>query len=200
MTLMYESYCNRQSSMSYFRYSKENGLMITCKHPLPVLFGELRKQIQAIEHMFSIHGFNIGLLDNLVEVDEYLDKLRSMLNNLVCIYCEKTFKSHSVLRKHMRKKKHFKIHPHNHKYDKYYVINFTEPGKSWQMLEDEQPDLVDDEEVSSSGSTDDDFLHYLKSVCLFDDCTLKHHRSLFIIWLPLTTVTSPTCSKLLVLR
>lgn len=130
------------------------------------------------EHMFSVHGFNIGLLDNLVEVDEYLGKLRSMLNNLVCIYCEKTFKSHSVLRKHMRKKKHFKIHPHNHKYDKYYVINFTEPGKSWQMLEDEQPDPVDDEEVSSSGSTDDDFLHYLKSVCLFDDCTFETPQEL----------------------
>ena len=77
------------------------------------------------KHMFDGHGFNIGLLDNLVEVDEFLDLLDRKLKRLECLFCQKIFKSHAVLRRHMRKKKHFKIHPKNHIYDKYYVINFV---------------------------------------------------------------------------
>lgn len=130
-----------------------------------------KNKYKLFEHMFSLHGFNIGLLDNLVEVDEYLSKLRSTLSKLVCIYCEKTFKSHSVLRKHMRKKRHFKIHPHNHKYDKYYVVNFTEPGKSWEALETERPEQTETDELSSS--TDDELVGQLRCVCLFDSCVFE---------------------------
>jgi len=108
--------------------------------PAPCLFcANISSSKYALfEHMFKEHSFNIGLLDNLVEVGEMLDVLRNQLKMLVCIYCERTFHSALVLRQHMRKKKHFKIHPKNHRYDKYYVVNFTEPGKSWDVLEDER--------------------------------------------------------------
>lgn len=58
--------------------------------------------------MHDEHSLNIGLLDNLVFVREFLGDLRQKLDSLKCIYCELTFKSAIVLRKHMRKKKHFK--------------------------------------------------------------------------------------------
>jgi len=32
----------------------------------------------------------------------------------------------------MRKKKHFKINSKNHIYDKFYIINYLEPGKNWE--------------------------------------------------------------------
>ncbi|KAI7854781.1 hypothetical protein BDC45DRAFT_535353 [Circinella umbellata] len=103
------------------------------------------------KHMFSEHNFNIGLPDNLVNVNEFLDLLESKLIKLQCLYCEKTFTSAPVLRKHMRKKKHFKIAAKNRQYDKFYVINYLEPGKNWEHFErdnmesdDEKSDQSDD--------------------------------------------------------
>ncbi|KAJ1678329.1 hypothetical protein EV182_004274 [Spiromyces aspiralis] len=99
--------------------------------------------------MFKEHNFNIGLPDNLVDVNEFLDILRGKLNNLQCLYCEKTFTSATVLRKHMRKKKHFKISPHNHLYDRFYVINYIETGKSWEEIESEKYDSDQDKQDNS---------------------------------------------------
>ena len=49
----------------------------------------------------------------------------------------------------MRKKRHFKISPQNHFYDKYYVINYLEAGKNWQDHENETP-----EKKQSASSSD----------------------------------------------
>eukprot|EP01104_Vermistella_antarctica_P019633 TRINITY_DN779_c0_g1_i1.p1 TRINITY_DN779_c0_g1~~TRINITY_DN779_c0_g1_i1.p1 ORF type:complete len:653 (+),score=151.40 TRINITY_DN779_c0_g1_i1:136-2094(+) len=76
------------------------------------------------DHMFTGHGFNIGQPDNLVHVAQFLDILQEKLNERKCIFCEKTFKTHSVLRLHMRKKKHFKIDARNAEYDRFYVVNY----------------------------------------------------------------------------
>eukprot|EP01135_Chromosphaera_perkinsii_P011590 Nk52_evm29s2449 gene=Nk52_evmTU29s2449 len=89
------------------------------------------------DHMIEAHGFNIGLPDNLVYVDEFLDILSGKLDACLCIFCEKEFKSHSVLRIHMRKKKHFKINPQNPIYDRFYLINHLEYGKNWEMIQNE---------------------------------------------------------------
>jgi len=51
-------------------------------------------------------------------------KKKKKIQSLQCLYCEKVFKSNAVLRKHMRKKKHFKINSKNHIYDKFYIINY----------------------------------------------------------------------------
>lgn len=53
-------------------------------------------------HMFNVHKFNIGLPDNLVHLNELIDLLQAKIASLQCIYCEKTFKSYSVLKLHMR--------------------------------------------------------------------------------------------------
>ncbi|KAI8873296.1 hypothetical protein GQ42DRAFT_160665 [Ramicandelaber brevisporus] len=96
-------------------------------------------------HMFDDHGFNIGLSDNLVFVDEFLSILRSKLTDKrCCVFCEKAFSTATVLRKHMRKKRHFKISGHNREYDRFYVANYLEPGISWEERARENEALVDD--------------------------------------------------------
>ncbi|KAI7826306.1 hypothetical protein BX661DRAFT_183767 [Kickxella alabastrina] len=101
-----------------------------CKHT-----GDTRQDV--FRHAYREHNFNIGLADNLVDVEAFLAILERKLAALQCLYCEKTFTSPAVLRKHMRKKKHFKISAHNRLYDRFYVINYAEPGKSWEALEKE---------------------------------------------------------------
>ena len=46
----------------------------------------------------------------------------------------------------MRKKKHFKINPRNHGYDRFYIINYLEPGKNWESYENEKYESDDDHE------------------------------------------------------
>ncbi len=76
-----------------------------------------------LDHMAFDHHFSIGQPDNLVYIDELLDILEDKLNGLVCIFCEKVFKSRDVLKEHMRKKNHKKINPRNASYDKYYLVS-----------------------------------------------------------------------------
>ncbi|KAI8050340.1 hypothetical protein BDF22DRAFT_622446 [Syncephalis plumigaleata] len=120
------------------------------------------------KHMFQEHGFNIGLPDNLVEVEEFLNLLSAKLTNRQCLYCEKIFTTPAVLRKHMRKKKHFKISARNRIYDKYYVINYLEPGLNWETLEYEK--YESDEERRNDDDWDDwDEPDVEPTQCLFCD-------------------------------
>lgn len=48
--------------------------------------------------MFQVHKFNIGRPDNLVHIAEFVDILQQRLDNLQCLYCEKTYKSSAVLK------------------------------------------------------------------------------------------------------
>ncbi|KAI8394224.1 uncharacterized protein BYT42DRAFT_487161 [Radiomyces spectabilis] len=120
------------------------------------------------KHMFSEHNFNIGLPDNLVNVSEFLGILESHLSKLQCLYCEKTFTSPAVLRKHMRKKKHFKIAPKNRQYDRFYVINYREPGKNWENLEHDNYES-DDEREDDRSWADWKEEESQSTMCLFDN-------------------------------
>ena len=62
--------------------------------------------------------------------------------SLRCLYCERTFRDHVALKDHMRKKQHKKINPQNKIYDRFYVINYLELGKSWEQVQSE-----DDREI-----------------------------------------------------
>jgi hypothetical protein len=54
---------------------------------------------------------------------------------LICLHCEKVFKDKTVLRDHMRKKGHKRLNCDNPEYDRYYIVNYLEPGKNWKALE-----------------------------------------------------------------
>jgi len=87
-----------------------------------------------LNHMCYDHNFSVGQPHNLVFIEELLDILENKLDSLVCIFCEKVFKTRDVLKEHMRKKNHKKINPRNADYDKYYLINYLEMGKSWEQM------------------------------------------------------------------
>ncbi|KAI9140204.1 C2H2 type zinc-finger-domain-containing protein [Paraphysoderma sedebokerense] len=103
-------------------------------------------RVSLFKHMFTTHSFNIGLPDNIVYVNHFLDLLSEKLANLQCLYCERTFKSSAVLRKHMRKKRHFRISPKNKDYDRFYIINYLEAGKNWETLQSKDHYFSSDDE------------------------------------------------------
>ncbi|CEP14921.1 hypothetical protein [Parasitella parasitica] len=138
------------------------------KAPRKCLFCKIVCDNRAIlfKHMFAEHNFNIGLPDNLVQVNEFLDTLDAKLSKLQCLYCEKTFTSPAVLRKHMRKKKHFKIASKNRQYDRFYVINYLEPGKNWESFENDNYDSDDEKKDESWADWEEDVQE--STMCLFD--------------------------------
>ncbi|KAB0405226.1 hypothetical protein E2I00_013048 [Balaenoptera physalus] len=82
------------------------------------------KRSVLLNHMAREHTFNIGLPDNIVNCNEFLCTLQKKLDNLQCLYCEKTFRDKNTLKDHMRKKQHRRINPKNREYDRFYVINY----------------------------------------------------------------------------
>lgn len=148
-----------------------------------------------LDHMAFDHNFSVGQPDNLVYVSELLDLLEAKLEHLVCIFCEKTFKSRDVLKEHMRKKNHKKINPSNKIYDKFYLVNYLEFGKSWEEVrrESDQP-FFEDEELptgfdsdTSDSALDNDWSDWRGdlsgAVCLFcsavytDVKDMQHHMT-----------------------
>ncbi|XP_072519560.1 zinc finger protein 277 [Salminus brasiliensis] len=117
-----------------------------------------------LNHMAREHSFSIGLPDNIVYCTEFLDTLERKLDNMQCLYCEKTFRDKTTLKDHMRKKQHRRINANNHDYDRFYVINYLELGKTWEEVQSE-----DDRELLEE--EDDDWsdwqAHPVCAVCLF---------------------------------
>ena len=103
-----------------------------------------------LSHMASVHNFDIGQADILVFIPEFLNKIDAQMQELVCLYCEKLFKSRRVLKEHMRKKMHKKLNPENNDWDKYYLVNYLESGKTQQDFSREESEVCRTEEESPS--------------------------------------------------
>nr|XP_020666116.1 zinc finger protein 277 [Pogona vitticeps] len=117
-----------------------------------------------LNHMANDHAFNIGLPDNIVNCKEFLDLLQKKLSSLQCLYCEKIFRDKNTLRDHMRKKQHRRISAKNREYDRFYIINYLEFGKSWEEVQSEDDrELLPNQEEDWSGWEE----HPLCAVCLF---------------------------------
>ncbi|KYN39321.1 hypothetical protein ALC56_06247 [Trachymyrmex septentrionalis] len=141
-----------------------------------------------IKHLYQKHNLYLGKPENLVFVDELLDKIQNNIESLICIYCEGTFKDRMVLKEHMRKKFHKSINPHNKAYDKFYINNYLEPEKTWERKQANlktKPDIGggssenEDEESSWSDWNDES----VKITCLFCNysnneftCILSHMK------------------------
>ncbi|XP_054582217.1 zinc finger protein 277 isoform X4 [Eptesicus fuscus] len=117
-----------------------------------------------LNHMAREHAFNIGLPDNIVNCGEFLSTLQRKLDNLQCLYCERTFRDRSLLKDHMRKKQHRRINPRNREYDQFYVINYLELGKSWEEVQSEDDrELLEHQEEDWSDWEE----RPVSAVCLF---------------------------------
>ena len=77
-------------------------------------------------HMFQVHHFNIGLLDNLIFIEAFLNELEEMTKfKKQCLFCMETFRNGTCLRKHMKSKNHFKISGKDERWDQFYLINYV---------------------------------------------------------------------------
>lgn len=141
-----------------------------------------------IKHLYQKHNLYLGKPENLVFVDELLDRIHNNIESLICIYCEGKFKDRMVLKEHMRKKFHKCINPHNKTYDKFYINNYLEPERTWERKRanfETNPEIAggssenEDEESSWSDWNDES----IGIICLFCNysnneftCILRHMK------------------------
>lgn len=154
----------QQSERADMKFSRS---CLFCK----VMFHGNRAEL--FKHMAVEHTFNVGNADNIVHAGEFIDQLRSKLDNFVCLFCEKEFKDWTMLKDHMRKKGHKRIDPKNQEYDKFYLINYLDPGKNWKELqtepEYEKEDSPSDEDIMCNEKDWEDWTESRQnlSLCLF---------------------------------
>ncbi|XP_055305639.1 zinc finger protein 277 [Sitodiplosis mosellana] len=95
-----------------------------------------------VEHLFSKHFMQLGKPENLVFIDELIDTVQQKLENLVCLFCEKTFKDRPTLKEHMRKKGHKRINPDNKNYDRFFLIHYQHKSHNQQQQRKKQQDKI----------------------------------------------------------
>lgn len=125
-------------------------------------------------HMNEDHNFNVGHPHNLVFVDEFLKEIEQKLAKFECLFCDKVFKDRASLIEHMRKKSHRRLNPKNKSYDKYYIINYLELGKNWEILQGEPDHLESGEDWS--GWEDE---VGMTAVCFFCSSQFSTHEKVF---------------------
>lgn len=125
------------------------------------------------QHMYIDHNFNVGRADNLVFVDDFLAVLQEKLNNLNCLYCEKTFKTWEVLKEHMRKKQHKQLNPENTEYDKFYIVSYLFGESKANGERDVETEETTDQFEDWSEE------HKFEFICLFCDHCEKKWDELF---------------------
>lgn len=81
-------------------------------------------RIQIFSHLLTRHGLNCGHPNGIVNAHELIATIRSKFDSLICLYCEGTFPSQAVLRKHMKHRKHYRISRVNSAYDQFYLSNY----------------------------------------------------------------------------
>ncbi|KAK2583997.1 hypothetical protein KPH14_006456 [Odynerus spinipes] len=116
-------------------------------------FSESR--VTYIKHLSQKHNLYLGKPENLVFIDELLDKIQQTIESLICIYCEKIFKDRIALKEHMRKKLHKRINPHNKTFDKFYINNYLEPGRTWRQQVTSNYKCAKDTELSSESEDEE---------------------------------------------
>ncbi|KAL0233887.1 hypothetical protein PCE1_002392 [Barthelona sp. PCE] len=89
-------------------------------------------------HMLHVHQFNVGRPDNLVNIADFCDTMEERVQSCMCLFCDRTFKSPRVLKQHMRKKGHFKLDANNSYWDRFYLVNYANPGMAWQDVDKER--------------------------------------------------------------
>ncbi|XP_044261374.1 zinc finger protein 277 [Tribolium madens] len=118
-----------------------------------------------VAHLESQHNLQLGNPQNLVFIEDLVEKIDDNLGKLICIYCSRVFPERNVLKEHMRKKLHKRINPRNTDYDKYFIVNYLEPeklSKKVQKHDDVPQDDPNNDEEYYDWNEKDDFI-----ICLF---------------------------------
>ncbi|XP_070161115.1 zinc finger protein 277 [Polyergus mexicanus] len=145
-------------------------------------------RIMYIKHLFQKHNLHLGKPENLVFIDELLNKIQNNIESLICIYCEKIFKDRIVLKEHMRKKFHKCINPYNKLYDKFYINNYLESGTVWKQGQPNSEKNLDlgggssenEDEENSWSDWNDESIEIICLLCNYSNnefaCTLRHMK------------------------
>ncbi|KAG0724699.1 Zinc finger protein 277 [Chionoecetes opilio] len=99
-------------------------------------------------HLTHQHSFSLGNPNNIVYGAQLLDILHEKLRNLQCLCCEKIFRTHKMLREHMRKQQHRCLNPKNKIYDRFYLRNYLRPGMPWEETKRDLDEESDTESMS----------------------------------------------------
>ncbi|XP_011496538.1 PREDICTED: zinc finger protein 277 [Ceratosolen solmsi marchali] len=148
----------------------------------------LGSRIEYVNHLNQKHNILLGKPENLVFIDDYLDKIQNKIESYICIYCEKIFKNRFVLRKHMRKKLHKRVNPNNKIYDKYYVSNYLPDHPNCSKKKYTKLHIRHNEDSSGFSDNDDNWSDWtnenISITCLFcahdaqDFTTILQHMML----------------------
>lgn len=163
---------DRLSKVLKVQEKERSGYQFTrqCILCLQILTGT---KAEFLDHLGIKHNFSIGHPDNIVYIEEFIDSIDQKLKQLKCLWCEGSFKTWDSLKEHMRKKNHRQLSADNKLYDRYYLINYLEPGKDWRVLAGEPSNIqsTDDDEMNAweDWIEDDTDITFL---CLF--CSLTH--------------------------
>ncbi|XP_015601475.1 zinc finger protein 277 isoform X2 [Cephus cinctus] len=130
-----------------------------------------------LKHLSQQHNIRLGKPENLVFVDQLLDRIENNIENLICVYCRKVFKDRTVLKEHMRKKLHKRINRNDESYDRFYMSNYLKQAAGdstgTNNLSTISSDNSDNEENTWSDWNDE-----ISDVnCLFCDYLDKHFAS-----------------------
>lgn len=94
-------------------------------------------RLEFLQHLSEKHNLQLGNPQNLVYIEELIEKIAGKITELQCIYCEKTFPEWNTLKEHMRKKLHKRINPADKTYDRFYIVNYLEVDKTWEDVQNE---------------------------------------------------------------
>lgn len=121
-----------------------------------------------VGHLESQHNLQLGNPQNLVFIEDLVEKIDENLNKLTCIYCNRVFPERNILKEHMRKKLHKRINPKNRDYDKYFIVNYLEPDKCKRAQKESDlatpPDESNKDEEYFDWNEKEDFI-----ICLLCD-------------------------------
>lgn len=125
---------------------------------------------EVFNHMFQVHHFNIGLLDNLIFVETFLNELEEMTKfKKQCIFCNEIFRSGTCLRKHLKSKNHFKINGKHERWDRFYLVNYVNlvKCKTNNNNNNNEEDTFIDEDIDEWQDLNEEI--DVKTQCLFCD-------------------------------
>ena len=117
-------------------------------------------RIQIFSHLLTRHGLNCGHPNGIVNAHGLLLAIREKFDSLICLYCEGSFPSQAVLRKHMKHRKHYRISRINSAYDQFYLSNYKPNGHPDASSHPSYPQYETELISSSSNSSiseDDDY-------------------------------------------
>lgn len=114
------------------------------------------------DHLVEDHNLNVGHPDNLVFVQDFLDEIETKLHSLRCLFCENLFTDWDAMKEHMRKKGHKQLNPDSKHYDRYYLINYLEHGRTFRT-----PDAVHVSWDNEEKDTNDWVGRAESLICLF---------------------------------